>query len=66
MKEVRREEDAVHRGADHGFLREADAGVAVKELCRNHGFPEASYYTWRNRSQAELSRSAPDLFVGAP
>jgi transposase InsO family protein len=25
-----------------GFLREADAGVAVKELCRRHGFSEAA------------------------
>jgi putative transposase len=32
-----------------GFLREADAGMAVKELCRKHGFSEASYYTWRNK-----------------
>jgi len=32
-----------------GFLREADAGVAVKELCRRHGFSEASYYLWRSR-----------------
>lgn len=30
-----------------GFLREADAGMAVKELCRRHGFSEASYYLWR-------------------
>ncbi len=26
-----------------GFLREADAGSAVKELCRCHGFSEAGY-----------------------
>ena len=32
-----------------GFLREADAGVAVKELCRRHGFSEASYYLWRSK-----------------
>ena len=32
-----------------GFLREADAGLAVKELCRRHGFSEASYYWWRNK-----------------
>ena len=32
-----------------GFLREADKGVAVKELCRKHGFSEASYYTWRSK-----------------
>ena len=30
-----------------GFLREADAGMAIKELCRKHGFSEASYYLWR-------------------
>ena len=32
-----------------GFLREADAGIPVKELCRRHGFSEASYYLWRNK-----------------
>ena len=30
-----------------GFLREADAGLAVKELCRKHGFSEPSYYAWK-------------------
>ena len=33
-----------------GLLREAEAGVAVKELCRLHGFSEASYYQWRSKS----------------
>jgi putative transposase len=32
-----------------GFLREADAGVSVKELCRRHGFSEGSYYLWRGK-----------------
>lgn len=32
-----------------GFLKEADRGVAVKELCRKHGFSEASYYLWRGK-----------------
>ena len=37
-------------GAVHiGFLREADAGLAIKELCRRHGFSEASYYLWRSK-----------------
>jgi putative transposase len=31
------------------FLTEAEAGVPVKELCRRHGFSEASYYTWRSK-----------------
>ena len=32
-----------------GILREAEAGVAIKELCRKHGFSEASYYAWRSK-----------------
>ena len=32
-----------------GFLKEADSGVSVKELCRRHGFSEASYYLWRSK-----------------
>jgi putative transposase len=32
-----------------GFLREAEAGLPVKELCRRHGFSEASYYLWRSK-----------------
>lgn len=32
-----------------GFLKQAEAGVAVKELCRQHGFSEASYYLWRSK-----------------
>jgi putative transposase len=30
-----------------GFLREADAGMPIKELCRKHGFSEASFYGWK-------------------
>ncbi len=30
-----------------GFLGEADRGLSVGELCRKHGFSEASYYAWR-------------------
>jgi putative transposase len=30
-----------------GFLKEADACLPVKELCRKHGFSEASYYKWK-------------------
>ena len=32
-----------------GFLREAETGQPVAELCRRHGFSEASYYLWRNK-----------------
>lgn len=32
-----------------GFLREAEGGLPIKELCRRHGFSEASYYLWRSK-----------------
>jgi putative transposase len=32
-----------------GFLREAQAGMAVKDLCRKYGFSEASFYLWRSK-----------------
>jgi putative transposase len=31
------------------FLKEGDAGVPVKDLCRKHGFSEASFYLWRSK-----------------
>ncbi len=31
-----------------GFLREAESGIKVKDLCRRHGFSEASLYAWRS------------------
>jgi putative transposase len=30
-----------------GFLKEADAGLPVAELCRKHGVSDASYYKWK-------------------
>jgi putative transposase len=32
-----------------GFLKEADRGVPVKELCRKYGFSDASFYLWRSK-----------------
>ena len=32
-----------------GFLKQVDAGLPVKELCRKYGFSEASYYLWRSK-----------------
>jgi len=31
-----------------GFLREAEVGLPVRELCRQHGFSEASYQPSRS------------------
>lgn len=32
-----------------GFLREAESGLPIKEICRQHGFSEASFYLWKNK-----------------
>lgn len=32
-----------------GFLREAETGLPVAELCRRRWLLEASYYLWRNK-----------------
>ena len=31
------------------FLNQAEAGTPVQELCRKHGFSDASFYLWRRR-----------------
>jgi putative transposase len=31
------------------ILKEAEAGVATKELCRQHGISDATFYTWRKK-----------------
>ena len=30
-----------------GFLKQADAGVPIKDLCRKGGFSDATFYKWR-------------------
>ena len=30
-----------------GFLKQAEAGIPVKELCRKGGFSDAAFYKWR-------------------
>ena len=32
-----------------GFLKQAEAGMAVKELCRKGGFSDATFYKWRSK-----------------
>ena len=43
MKKLYSEEQII------GFLEAADVGLTVKDLCRRHGFSEASYYLWRSK-----------------
>ena len=30
-----------------GFLKQAQAGLPIKELCRKGGFSDATFYKWR-------------------
>jgi putative transposase len=32
-----------------GVLKQAEAGLPVKELCRQHGISEATYYNWKSK-----------------
>ncbi len=42
------------------ILKEADAGLSVKELCRKHGISDATFYNWKSKyggmSASELKR----------
>jgi len=31
------------------ILKEADAGVRVKDICRKHGISDATYYNWKSK-----------------
>ena len=32
-----------------GVLKEAEAGMKVAEVCRKHGFSDATYYNWKSK-----------------
>ena len=32
-----------------GILKEHQAGLGVKELCRTHGISDATFYKWRSK-----------------
>ena len=48
-----------------GFLKQAEAGVPVKDLCRKGGFSDATFYKWRSKfggmevPDAKRSRNLP-------
>jgi len=38
------------------ILKEAEAGIAVEELCRKHGFSQSAFYKWKAKySGMEIS-----------
>jgi len=42
MKKSRHSEEQII-----GILKEAEAGIAVAELCRKYGISDQTYYNWR-------------------
>jgi putative transposase len=32
-----------------GFLKQAEAGISVAEVCRKGGFSDATFYKWRSK-----------------
>ena len=42
MKKTRYSEEQII-----GILKEAEAGIAITELCRKYGISDATYYNWK-------------------
>ena len=48
-KETDDEAEAVYGSADHGVLREHEAGAKAGDVARKHGISEATLYNWKAR-----------------
>ena len=47
-----------------GFIKQAEAGMAVSELARQNGFSPASFYAWRAKyggMEAEVAKRLKEL-----
>ena len=42
-----------------GFIKQADAGMSVAELCRKEGFSSATFYKWRAKFGGMRIRATP-------
>lgn len=48
-----------------GFLRQAEAGMPVKELGRKHGLSDGSFYKWRAKFSCMDASEANARRLGA-
>ncbi len=49
-----------------GFIKQAEAGMAVSELCRKRGFSPASFYQWRAKYAGMEAEDAAAHVTAAP
>ena len=45
----RNEKVSIQRQPDHGLLKQAQSGVPVADLCREHGMSSGLFYQWRSK-----------------
>ena len=43
-----------------GFLKQAEAGLAVVEICRKGGFSDAAFYKWRAKFGGSSAKPSDD------
>lgn len=60
MKKIRFTEEQII-----GFLKQAEVGMAIKELCCNGGFSDATFYKWRVKFGGMQVSEAQRLLAGA-
>jgi putative transposase len=47
LKSINQENDGYEEEQIIGLLKQAAAGMPIKELCRQGGFSDATFYRWR-------------------
>jgi putative transposase len=46
-----------------GFLRQAEAGMPIKDICRAGGFSQPTFYKWRSRFGGMEASDAANLLA---
>jgi putative transposase len=44
-----------------GFLKQAEAGMSIKDICRSGGFSQPTFYKWRSRFGGMVASDAAKL-----
>lgn len=63
VKSINQENDGHEEEQIIGFRKQAEAGMPIKELCRQGGFSDATFYKWRAKfgGITSLARAACEL-----